>query len=294
MELSRRGLLALGLTGPLVSGCSGAGPTTTTAPRSSSPSGSSSGSSTPSAGPSTPALPVVRRWRPSAGDLEPACKQAAVTEVLRRTTSADQVTEVVDAQYGGLLAASASVLVATRTWRRSRGRVLAGGRTFDVRLSAIGSRWVVERVLPSRPGPPAPALPRVARRVLGSDRVDLPPAAAADVASGRVSSATLAGILALAQQHPIGISVVRSGHPLDVFGTTRPSDHPRGRAFDVWRIAGRAVVDPATPRRLVTDLMRAAADTGAYNVGGPYLLGAAPQFFSDRTHHDHVHVGFAS
>jgi hypothetical protein len=27
-------------------------------------------------------------------------------------------------------------------------------------------------------------------------------------------------------------------------------------------------------------------------VGGPYLLGAPPQWFSDDTHRDHVHAGF--
>ncbi|MFD0331129.1 hypothetical protein ACFQZC_30645 [Streptacidiphilus monticola] len=90
--------------------------------------------------------------------------------------------------------------------------------------------------------------------------------------------------------------MVRSGHPIDVFGTNRPSDHPRGRAFDVWRIDGHAVVDPATPHSLVDGFMRAAAAAGSYNVGGPRLLsgGAGNQFFSDDTHHDHVHVGFTS
>jgi hypothetical protein len=104
-------------------------------------------------------------------------------------------------------------------------------------------------------------------------------------------------MLTLAQNYAIEISVARSGHPLDVFGTTRPSDHPKGRAFDVWRIDGHAVVDPATSRSLITGFMRAAAAAGSYNVGGPVLLSGgatANQFFSDDTHHDHVHVGFAS
>jgi hypothetical protein len=30
---------------------------------------------------------------------------------------------------------------------------------------------------------------------------------------------------------------------------------------------------------------------GSYNFGGPYLLGGAA-YFSDDTHHDHVHAGF--
>jgi len=71
----------------------------------------------------------------------------------------------------------------------------------------------------------------------------------------------------------IHVSVVRSGHPVHVFGTDRLSDHPRGRAFDTWAIDGRPVVARSTPRSLVEEYLHAAADAGSYNVGGPYLLG---------------------
>ena len=110
--------------------------------------------------------------------------------------------------------------------------------------------------------------------------------------SGQVHASVLTAMLTVAGAHRIGISVVRSGHPLHVFGTDRLSDHPQGRAFDTWRIDGHAVVDARTPRTLVTDYMHAVAAAGSYNVGGPYLLGSAPQWFSDDTHHDHVHAGF--
>jgi hypothetical protein len=130
--------------------------------------------------------------------------------------------------------------------------------------------------------------------VLASDRIALPPAAVRDVLSGRVHDSVLAALLEVSSAYRISVSVVRSGHPLHVFGTDRLSDHPQGRAFDTWAIDGHAVVDPRTPRGLVVDYMHAVADAGSYNVGGPYLLGAAPQWFSDDTHHDHVHAGFAS
>jgi hypothetical protein len=100
-------------------------------------------------------------------------------------------------------------------------------------------------------------------------------------------------LLRLSRRYRIGVSVLRSGHPIRVFGTSRLSDHPRGLAFDTFSIDGHLVVSAGMPRRLVTGFMEAAAAAGAYNVGGPYLLGAAPQFFSDDTHHDHVHAGFA-
>ena len=92
----------------------------------------------------------------------------------------------------------------------------------------------------------------------------------------------------------INVSVVRSGHPIYVFGTDRRSDHPPGGVLDTWASNGHAGVDDQTARALVEEYMHAAAEAGSYNVGGPYLLGAAPQWFSDATHHDHVHAGFTT
>ena len=212
--------------------------------------------------------------------------------VERAGTSSTRATEVIDAQYGGLLTTSASVLVVTRSWHRADGRIVPGGRTYDVRLSTRGRGWHVDSVNPSRPGAPARSVSAAARRVLDSDRIDLPPAARRDVQSDSVHGSVLAAMLTVSRAHRIGISVIRSGHPLYVFGTTRPSDHPQGRAFDTWQIDGHPVVDARTPRSLVTDYMHAVAAAGSYNVGGPYLLGSTPQWFSDDTHHDHVHAGF--
>ena len=241
------------------------------------------------------ALPPVRRWVPSPADVAPACKLAAVRLVERRGNGASTALEVVDAQYGGFLTDSASVLVVCRSWRLAHGSLAAGGHTYDVRLSRTSAgAWQVTAVHPSRPGPPA-ARSAAARRVLASDRIDLPPAARADIASGRVHDSVLTAMLGLARSYRIGVSVVRSGHPIHVFGTQRLSDHPRGRAFDTWRIDGHAIVDPATPKRLVDEYMHTAAEAGSYNVGGPYLLaGSGNQYFSDATHHDHVHTGFTA
>ncbi len=290
VELDRRGFLLLAVSGVLAA-CSGA-------PAHPVPPSRRANTPPPSAAPpsaTTPALPRVRAWRPDPNELDPSAKLAAVRLVERQGTGRRSVLEVVDAQYGGLLDGSASVLVVTRSWHVDRrGALRPGGATYDVRVARTGRRWHVTAVHPSHPGPPARALSAAAREVLDHPRIDLPPAAHADVRSGQVHDSALVAMLTLARRHRIGVSVVRSGHPLLVFGTDRPSDHPQGRAFDTWRIDGRPVVEAATPRRLVTDYMEAAAAAGSYNVGGPYLLGAAPQFFSDRTHHDHVHAGFAT
>jgi hypothetical protein len=110
--------------------------------------------------------------------------------------------QIYDAQYGGLLDTSASVLVVTSV------------ATYDVRLVQAGPHWKVTQVNPSEPGAPAPALTPAATALLASPRVSLPPAALADVRSGQVHDSVLTVLLELAQEHQLTVSVVRSGHPL--------------------------------------------------------------------------------
>jgi hypothetical protein len=288
---SRRAVAAAGAAAVLAA-C-GAGPEESSPrPRRSSPSRSPSGDPSSSTG-ATPRLPTVTPWRADPGDLVPLCKLTAVHHVEHVGNRRDSALQVIDAQYGGLLTAAASVLVVTRSWRRTPQRLVEDGHTYDVRLSRTPSGWRVTAVHPSAPGRAARRLTPAARRVLASDRIALPPAAELDLRAGRIHDTVLRALLALAASYRIHISVLRSGHPLYVFGTDRLSDHPPGRAFDTWAINGQPVVSPSTPRALVEGYMRAAAEAGSYNVGGPYLLGSAPQWFSDDTHHDHVHAGFA-
>jgi hypothetical protein len=210
--------------------------------------------------------------------------------LLRRPGTRTAV-EVIDAQYGGILADSASVLVPCRAYTISGGRVTSGGTTVDVRLAKSRGMWRVTATHPAQPGAAVSRLSTAARQVLASDRITLPPASVADIRSGQVHDRVLTAMLELSNTYRIGISVIRSGHPQYVFGTNRLSDHPRGRAFDTWQINGHPVVAPTTSRSLVTSYMRAAAAAGSYNVGGPYQLSGAT-YFSDNTHHDHIHAGF--
>ncbi|MFJ9030050.1 hypothetical protein ACIRQP_16295 [Streptomyces sp. NPDC102274] len=318
--LGRRALLVG--TGGLLWGAAGcSGPPSAPVSASGPASGSVSGSRSPSPASS---LPATTPWRPDRDDVDPAVKLRAVQVVeaigawapgqggaaaAKKRVAAlgvspslvdqagallpgapEAALQVIDAQYGGILADSASVLVVCRRWTPGH----AGGTTVDVRLSRARPRWDVTALHPARPGAAAASLPDAARRVLAESRIRLPPAAEADIRSGKVRPSVLQALLRLAGTYRMYVSVVRSGHPLDVFGTSRPSDHPRGRAFDVWQIDGHKVVDPATSRRLVESFMRDAAAAGSYNVGGPVQLsgGGPGQFFSDNTHHDHVHAGF--
>jgi hypothetical protein len=146
-------------------------------------------------------------------------KATAVAYVAAHTNAANL--RVIDAQYGGLLDASASVLVVTS----------AG--TYDVRLVQASPHWRVTAMYPSQPGAPAARITSAATTLLQDSRVTLPPAANADVRSGNVHDTVLEFLATLSREHELEVSVVRSGHPIYVFGTNRPSDHPRGRAVDV-------------------------------------------------------------
>ena len=218
--------------------------------------------------------PGCSRLDAGCGGDPPEVKRLAVeaTVDLLRRPGTRSVVEVIDAQYGGILANSASVLVPCRVHTLSAGRVVTGGTTVDVRLTKSGSTWRVTATHPAQPGAATTRLSTTARQVLSNGNIALPPASIADVHSGQVHDTVLTAMLELAKTYRIGISVIRSGHPLNVFGTTRPSDHPRGRAFDTWQINGRPVVSPSTSRTLITSYMRAAASAGSYNVGGPYQL----------------------
>jgi hypothetical protein len=295
---TRRQVLALGAV-TATAGCVGQ-PTPSqtsqvTTPRSSTPevgetpndpdttaAGSPTGttSTVPTAAPSD--RPPV--WQPDPNDVSPDAKATAAQHI--QATVGPPPVEVIDAQYGGILANQASVLVVTHQW----GGPASAGTTYDVRLDRAGTSWTVTQVLPSTPGTPSPPS-AAARQVLADPNIALPPAARADINAGHVHDSVLNAMLALARTFRIGVSVVRSGHPTYVFGTARLSDHPFGRAFDTWRINDHPVVAATTPRTLISQYLQAVADTGSYNIGGPFTLPGTP-YFTDATHHDHVHAGY--
>ncbi|MEO8108193.1 MAG: hypothetical protein ABI720_12850 [Actinomycetes bacterium] len=203
------------------------------------------------------------------------------------------VVQVRVAQYGGILAETASVLIVVDQWSvDANGRVRAGGTTLDVRLRADEPDWIVTTVRPARWGRTSADLTRAARRLLDNDRVRLPYAAASDVRAGAIDDSVLEALTQLAVDRRIDVSILRSGHPIRVFGTDRRSDHTDGRAVDLWALDGRLIIDNGdTP--MVADFMRAASASGAYQVGGPVNLdGDGTTYFADDTHRDHIHLGF--
>ena len=228
-----------------------------------------------------PREPRPTRYQPYSYEIDGAAKRAAA----RAVEALPDVRRVTYTQYFGYLPPRASILV-------EADFVDGRGTTYDVRLSRTQKRWRTDSITPATPSPPLQDPGPLVRDVLSNDRIALPWAGRADVAAGLVSDAVLRSMLAVAEEHRIVISVLISAHPVNVFGTDRRSNHPDGLAYDIGSIDGRLVVD-RDAAGLVRQVMRTAAGTGAYQVGGPTDLDLeGRQYFSDTTHSDHVHVGF--
>jgi hypothetical protein len=325
VTIGRRTLLkasgCLGLSAGLT-GCNEVpGGTLVSEPTDSTPRPSASSSRTPDV------LPAPTAWRPAPQDVAPEVKQAAVQlleiagswapgeggvqSAKRRlgvagydptlvddlgpllTDDEAAVAQVRVAQYGGILSTDASVLVVVDQWVRSEnGRVRRRGTTVDVRLAADEPQWAVTTVRVARPGRRAPELTRVAQRLLENERVVLPNAAVHDVRSGIIDDSVLRDLSSLSSQHRLDVSILRSGHPVRVFGTDRMSDHTDGRAVDIWALDEQPIIKQRRSA-MVSDFMQAARSAGAYQVGGPVDLdGSGASYFADDTHQDHIHLGF--
>ena len=263
-------------------GCSWSNPDAAQAPaRATTEPGSTSNQNGSPTDPTTPRRPSPTRYQPHPSEIDGAAKRAAT----RAIESLPEVRRVTYTQYFGYQPPDASILV-------EADFVNGGGTTYDVQISQTRQGWRTVSVIAATPIPPRQDPRPLVRQVLNNDRIALPWAGRVDVAAGLVSDAVLRSMLAVAEHHPIGISVLISAHPVQVFGTDRRSSHPDGLAYDIGSIDGRLVVDPDAAE-LVREVMRIAAGTGSYQVGGPNDLDVGgTQYFSDPTHSDHVHVGF--
>lgn len=266
------GLLILALVGLV--GCSWSSPEPAPAPAPSA-----------TAGPTdlaTPRRPSPTPYQPHPAEVDGDAKRVAA----RAVAALPEVRRVTYTQYFGYQPPRASILV-------EADFAGGGGTTYDVRISQTPEGWRADSVIAPTPIPAVQDPGRLARQVLDSDRIALPWAGRVDVAAGLVSDAVLRSMLEVADQHRLGISVLISAHPAQVFGTDRRSNHPDGFAYDIGSIDGLLVVDPDAAD-LVSRVMRIAAGSGASQVGGPDDLDAGgSQYFADPTHSDHVHVGFA-
>lgn len=207
---------------------------------------------------------------------------------------AQSAADVVYPQLGGLTSDRASVMVVIRQ-RLLQGRDLqAFVRTVDVRLVRHDGRWTVEDI-PSFGGD-APASPVelsvTAREVLAHPAIDLPDSARWDISSGRVGEPVLALLVDLARTHKLGVTVFASGHPREVFGTTRVSNHTRGAAVDLW-LVDTPIVAQRGPNGSLPALVGDLLKRGVTELGAPFAVdGPGGGSFTDTVHQDHLHLAF--
>lgn len=236
--------------------------------------------------------------------LGPGFDQALALRVLAPLGEGLAATgEIVYPQYAGLdpmttsADRGAAMVVVRQRVLSETGLVATTTRTLDVRLTRVADQWLVTAV-PEVGGEPVarPAgLSPAAVRVLDDPRLVLPDTARWDIHAGRVSDDLLEVLASAGELGTIGVTVLRTGHPREVFGTTTVSAHTAGRAVDVWSIAGTAVVDDAGPGSLTTQLQTAAlVDPRVDQVGSP--LGTdvdgpgSRRSFANLVHEDHLHL----
>lgn len=202
--------------------------------------------------------------------------------------------EIVYPQLGGLNGQTASVMVVVRQRLLEGGSRRAVTRTVDVRLVRKGQGWSVVSIASAGGASPEPApLSAAAGLLLASANVILPDSARWDVVAGGIDERVLAVLARLGADHQIGVTVLATGHPREVFATGRLSNHTRGRAVDIWAVDGRPVVEQRDPGAGLATLARGLLAEGVTELGGPWDLdGPGGASFTDIVHQDHLHVGF--
>ena len=84
--------------------------------------------------------------------------------------------------------------------------------------------------------------------------------------------------------------VIQSGHPVNVWATTRRSAHADGRAADIYAVDDELVSaqrEVGSPAYELTGRLIAA---GAAQVGSPWDFAVGVGSFTDPVHQDHIHL----
>ena len=201
--------------------------------------------------------------------------------------------QVLYAQLSGVTATSLGAMVVVRQHLETGAGRRRVTRVIDVRLRRGGGAWSLDRVASSG-GTPAPRperLSRGAERVLDHEAIALPDTARWDIHRGRVDDALLRVLADAGDRRPISVSVLRTGHPANVWMTDRRSAHRLGRAADVYAVGARSVIRQRRPGSPAQALARELVAGGAAQVGSPWdLPPGPPRTFTDRVHQDHLHL----
>ena len=203
-------------------------------------------------------------------------------------------TRIVYPQLGGLAGDAASVMVVAEQHLIGDSGSRRLTRTIDVRLSLTAQGWAVsgigsmgDNALPPTGAPTTSA----AAAVLADARIELPDTARWDIQAGRIDDRVLELLTMISARHRIAVATLVGGHPVEVFGTDRTSNHTRGRAVDIWSLDGVPIVALRDAPAAVVSLLEAVSGAGVTELGSPWQLPLAGSF-TDIVHQDHLHLGF--
>ena len=169
-------------------------------------------------------------------------------------------------------------------------------RTMDVRLARDASgAWEFEELASAggqpvaRPGGLSP----LAASVVDDPRIDLPDTAIWDIYSGHTDPALHKVMLDIAERTPYSVIVLKTGHPHNVFGTDRLSNHTVGRAVDIHELGSALVIDSHDTTSSIYALSEwLVSRLDIKEFGSPWRFDdAVARNFTDEVHHDHLHVG---
>ena len=235
--------------------------------------------------------------REVAGAIAPAGQSGAslarviAPGVAPGSNSIGQVTYV---QTSGVTPTSFGAMVIVRqTLQAAEGTRRAVTRVADVRLSRAGGPWSVDSVVSIGGSPlPRPAgLSRAAQRVLDSRTIELPDTARWDIYRGAIDDDLLTVLADAARTRRLTLSVLRTGHPRNVWRTDRRSAHNPGAAADIYAVDGALVVRQQQAGSAAYGLVRYFRQRKARQIGSPWDFdGRGKATFTDAVHGDHVHL----
>ena len=230
--------------------------------------------------------------RVGAGGAEAAQLERVVTPLVDPTLRS--AGEVIYVQLSGVTATTLGAMVVVRQHLEdAAGARRLVVRVMDVRLRRNDGPWSLDQVA-SVGGTPIgrPSdLSAAAARVLDHPNIQLPDTARWDIYRGGIDEDLLRALADAADRWPFAVTVLRTGHPPNVWATGRPSAHAAGRAADIYAVDGTLVLrqrmNGGKARRLATAFLRG----DAAQIGSPWVLPpGGSRSFTDVVHWDHIHV----
>lgn len=202
--------------------------------------------------------------------------------------------EVIYVQLSGVTETSFGAMVVVRQRSEdAEGDRKEVTRVVDVRLARAGGPWRFDRFgsFGGRPAARPENLSPAARRVLDHPSIWMSDTSRWDIYRGRIDDVLLGRLAQVAERFPISIAVLGTGHPPEVWQTTRVSAHTRGAAADIFAVAGRTVIRQRQAGSAAYRLTAEFVNGGASQVGSPWILGpGGSRSFTDAVHQDHIHV----